>query len=160
MGSLDLDNSEHFTFFLHESQGSVRKYAKHPFFFFFFHKQEGRHLLVDKPELISHLIQSYLLFILPFCECVITALHTVLRHFPQNLQISNPNRAQHRSDLYRSWDSAFARDGCSWECVHACVFVWVYQHSFLIFCSCCKTDSERFILIPNCKVSSSYKMAV
>lgn len=33
LGSLDMDNSEHFTFFLHESQGSVRKYAKHPFFF-------------------------------------------------------------------------------------------------------------------------------
>lgn len=129
-GSLVLSNSQHLTIYFFSWQIS-QSYIKRFRTSVLFQKQE-----VDNPKLPSHLTPSGLLFILASCECVTAALCTVLRYLPQNLQIQHPKWAQHRSNLYRSWDAACILDGCVWECMHACLFVWVYQHSLLTFLHC------------------------
>lgn len=81
--------------------------------------------------------------------------------FHKIYRLQHPNTAQHSTDqIYTEAGMQPALRMAVWECVRACAFVWVYQHSLLTLCSRCTNDSERFILIPNGKVSSFDKMAV
>jgi len=78
-------------------------------------------LLFDKPDVISRLT-SGLLFILPFCKCVITALHAVLRRFPQNLQISTSEMSTTQIKFIQKLERSLH---FGWLCGGVCMYVYL-----------------------------------
>lgn len=127
------------TFYFFSSQISksyVKRYVMHPF-----SSTNRRGIFCLISQNLSAILSQICYLYCPSAN-VLSLPCTLFRGiFQKTYRFPHPKWAQPRSNLYRSWNSVFTLDGCVWECVHVCVFVWAYQHSFLKFCSCCKNDS-------------------